>query len=230
MSNGQREPNAANAASNVIDWRSRIRECLASSAPVHDRDQWLVPGRTLEQSHAFINQFPREPVAAAVLIPLVEREDGLTVLLTERSSALKNHAGQISFPGGRIEPEDRDPRAAALREAHEEIGLEERFVSVAGYLPDHVIISGFLVTPVVAFVQPGFELRLDPSEVQSTFEVPIDYVFDKANHKTRRRKIGGSSVEIDVLDIPFGNYNIWGATAGMLVTLHRLCMEGPAGG
>jgi 8-oxo-dGTP pyrophosphatase MutT (NUDIX family) len=151
------------------------------------------------------------------------------VLLTERSSDLKNHAGQISFPGGRIEPEDHDPRAAALREAHEEIGLEERFVSVAGYLPDHVIISGFLVTPVVAFVQPGFELRLDPSEVKSTFEVPVDYVFDPVNHKTRRRKIGGSGVEIDVLDIPFGQYNIWGATAGMLVTLHRLCMEGGAG-
>jgi len=213
----------------VIDWRSRIRECLASSTPVHDRDRWLVPGRTLEQSHAFMNQFPRTPVAAAVLIPLVERADGLTVLLTERSSDLKNHAGQISFPGGRIEPEDQDPRAAALREAHEEIGLEERFVSVAGYLPDHVIISGFLVTPVVAFVQPGFALRLDPSEVQSTFEVPVDYLFDTANHKTRRRKIGGSGVEIDVLDIPFGQYNIWGATAGMLVTLHRLCMEGPAG-
>ena len=214
----------------VIDWRARISECLAGSAPVHDRDRWLVPGRTLEQSHAFINQFPRQPVAAAVLIPLVERDDGLTVLLTERSSDLKNHAGQISFPGGRIEPEDRDPRAAALREAHEEIGLEERFVSVAGYLPDHVIISGFLVTPVVAFVQPGFELRLDPSEVQSTFEVPVAYLFDTANHKTRRRKIGGSGVEIDVLDIPFGQYNIWGATAGMLVTLHRLCIEGAASG
>jgi 8-oxo-dGTP pyrophosphatase MutT (NUDIX family) len=212
----------------VIDWRTRIRQCLAGSAPVHDRDRWLVPGRTLEQSRAFIDQFPREPKAAAVLIPLVEHAEGLTVLLTERSSDLKNHAGQISFPGGRIEPEDRDPLAAALREAHEEIGLEPQFVSVAGFLPDHVIISGFLVTPVVAFVRPGFDLRLDPHEVRSTFEVPVDYLFDTANHKTRRRKIGASGVEIDVLDIPFGEYNIWGATAGMLVTLHRLCIEGPA--
>jgi 8-oxo-dGTP pyrophosphatase MutT (NUDIX family) len=213
----------------VADWRTRIRECLAGSVPVHDPDQWLVPGRTLEQSRAFIHQFPKHPVRAAVLVPLVERDSGLTVLLTERATHLKNHAGQISFPGGRLEPSDEGPRAAALREAQEEIGLDAGFVSVIGYLPDHVIISGFLVTPVVALVRPDFELLLDHEEVQSTFEVPVDYLFDTANHKTRRRRIGTTGAEIDVLDIPFGEYSIWGATAGMILTLYRMCTEGRAG-
>jgi 8-oxo-dGTP pyrophosphatase MutT (NUDIX family) len=162
-------------------------------------------------------------------VPLVERDGDLTVLLTHRATQLKNHAGQISFPGGRIELSDEGPREAALREAHEEIGLDPRFVSVAGYLPDHVIVSGFLVTPVVAFVQPGFELLLDSAEVASTFEVPVSFVFDPQNHRTRRRRIGTSDYEIDLIDIPFGEHNIWGATAGMIFTLYRMCMEDRAG-
>lgn len=216
----------AAASEHPIEWRSRIRKRLAGTAPAHEREQWLVPGRTLEQSRAFISQFPADPRPAAVLIPLVERDEALTVLLTHRATQLKNHAGQISFPGGRLEPEDEGPRAGALREAQEEIGLDPGFIDVVGYLPDHVIISGFLVTPVVAFVRPGFDLRLDPQEVQSTFEVPVDYVFDKSNHRTRKRPVGKSGVEIDVLDIPFGEHNIWGATAGMLMTLYRICTDG----
>ena len=170
------------------------------------------------------------PVPAAVLVPLVEREHDLTVLLTQRATQLKHHAGQISFPGGRIELSDDGPREAALREAQEEIGLDPRFVSVVGYLPDHVIVSGFLVTPVVAFVQPGFELLLDSGEVESTFEVPVSFLFDPQNHRTRRRRIGTSEREIDVIDIPYGEHNIWGATAGMIFTLYRLCMEEAANG
>lgn len=215
-------------ADNRVDWRSRIRAALAGTVPIHDKDRWLVPGRTLEQSRAFLSQFPPHPIAAAVLVPLVERENEITVLLTQRATHLKNHAGQISFPGGRIEPADGGPRAAALREAQEEIGLDPSFVTVAGYLPDHVIISGFLVTPVVAFVSPGFELLLDPAEVQTTFEVPVDYLFDTGNHRTRKRPVGKSGLELEVLDIPFGEHSIWGATAGMILTLHRLCVEGPS--
>ena len=165
---------------------------------------------------------PASLLAAAVLVPLVERSPELTVLLTRRAVELKSHAGQISFPGGRLEAHET-PRAAALREASEEIGLDPRFVSIVGYLPDHVLLSGFRVTPVVGFVRPGFELQLAAREVQDTFEVPLAFVFDPANHKTRLRRLTDGAAEVEVLDIPFGAYNIWGATAGMLITLYRLC-------
>ncbi len=213
-----------------VDWRGRIRERLAGTQPLHGQEHWLVPGRNAEQSREFVKHFSATPVPAAVLVPLIEREHDLTVLLTQRATQLKNHAGQISFPGGRIELSDDGPREAALREAQEEIGLDPRFVSVVGYLPDHVIVSGFLVTPVVAFVQPGFELLLDSGEVESTFEVPVNFLFDPQNHLTRRRRIGTSEREIDVIDIPYGEHNIWGATAGMIFTLYRLCMEEAANG
>jgi 8-oxo-dGTP pyrophosphatase MutT (NUDIX family) len=208
-----------------VDWRGRIRERLAGTQPLHGPEHWLVPGRNAEQSREFLKHFSVSPVPAAVLVPIIEREHDLTVLLTQRATQLKHHGGQISFPGGRIELSDDGPREAALREAQEEIGLDPGFVSVVGYLPDHVIVSGFLVTPVVAFVQPGFELLLDAGEVESTFEVPVNFLFDPQNHRTRRRRIGSSDREIDVIDIPFGEHNIWGATAGMIYTLYRLCME-----
>lgn len=213
----------------VPDWRARIRECLAGTAPDHEVEHRLIPGYSPEQSRAFLRYFPPAPTPAAVLIPLIEREHELTALLTRRATQLRNHAGQISFPGGCIEREDNGPREAALREAREEIGLDPGFVSVAGYLPDHVIISGFLVTPVVAFVRPGFDLLLHPAEVQSTFEVPVSHLFNPVNHRLRRRRIAGSGAEIAVLDIPFGEYNIWGATAGMIFTLYRMCMGGLSG-
>jgi 8-oxo-dGTP pyrophosphatase MutT (NUDIX family) len=189
--------------------------------PRHAREDWLIPG--LFESGEGRRLLPREPVPAAVLIPLVERAD-LTVLLTQRATQLRNHAGQISFPGGRIEPADSGPAAAALREAREEIGLDARFVSVIGYLPDHVVVTGFRITPVVAFVQPGFELALASQEVEDTFEAPLGYLFDPSNHRLgRRASIAGDEVEFR--EIPFGERIIWGATAGMLHTLYRLCVE-----
>ena len=166
---------------------------------------------------------PPGRVPAAVLVPLVEREAGLTVLLTQRAATLKDHAGQISFPGGRIEAEDSDPWHAALREAHEEIGLSANCVEFAGYLPDHVVVSGFRVTPVVGFVTSDYELRVAKSEVHDVFEVPLGFILDAANHKSRSRKLG--DLNIDVYDIPYGKRNIWGATAGMLMTFRRLLLQ-----
>ena len=159
-----------------------------------------------------------------MLIPLVERDSGMTVLLTQRASTLKDHAGQISFPGGRIEPEDVDAWHAALRESFEEIGLSAELVEFAGYLPDHVVISGFRVTPAVGFVDPRYQLKIAAAEVHDVFEVPLDYILDAANHKSRQRKIG--EMTIDIHDIPYGERNIWGATAGMLMTLRsRLLLQ-----
>jgi 8-oxo-dGTP pyrophosphatase MutT (NUDIX family) len=211
----------AGAAANR-DWAQIIRARLAGSTPRHEVSEWLVPGlfEPIDQSQRRL--FPQDPVPAAVLMPLVERPE-LTVLFTQRATQLRNHAGQISFPGGRIESADGSPVAAALREAREEIGLAERFVSVIGYLPDHLVNTGFRVTPVVAFVQPGFELLPDAREVEDTFEVPLGYLFDPANHHRHRRRTPVSAEEVEFCDIPFGDRNIWGATAGMLLTLYRLC-------
>jgi 8-oxo-dGTP pyrophosphatase MutT (NUDIX family) len=163
---------------------------------------------------------PKDRVPAAVLVPLVERESGLTVLLTQRAATLKDHAGQISFPGGRIEPNDVDAWHAALREAHEEIGLSESHVEFAGYLPDHWVVTGFRVTPAVGFVSPLYELRIATDEVHDVFEVPLEFILNAANHRPRLGRLG--DVPIEFYDIQYGERLIWGATAGMLLTFRRL--------
>jgi 8-oxo-dGTP pyrophosphatase MutT (NUDIX family) len=213
-------------AARAFDWPARIRQRLAGSRPRHEREGWLVPGLTAEESRAYMRFFPADPIPAAVLIPIVEHPGAPTVLLTQRATQLRNHAGQVSFPGGRIELEDESPSAAALREAREEIGLDERFVSVVGFLTDHVVISGFRVTPVVAMVRPGFELLLDAQEVEDTFEVPLAFVLDPRNQRPRMHRFRAADAEAKLFDIQYGERNIWGATAGMLVNLYRVCTEG----
>ena len=200
--------------------KARIREALdpRPSSPDHDL-QWLA-GATPEVASRVRASLPaRDEVPAAVLVPIIDRDTGLTVLLTQRAETLKDHAGQISFPGGRIEPGDADAWHAALREAQEEIGLLPDIVEFAGYLPDHHVISGFCVTPVVGFVNPGYQLLIAEAEVHDAFEVPLEFILDAANHKSRTRSIAGLSFEVH--DIPYGGRNIWGATAGMLMTLYR---------
>jgi 8-oxo-dGTP pyrophosphatase MutT (NUDIX family) len=200
--------------------KAHIRESLDPRPSTPDEDiQWL-SGASPELVSQVRAALTTQRVPAAVLVPLVEHDTGLTVLLTQRAETLKDHAGQISFPGGRIEPEDKDAWHAALREAHEEIGLLPDFVEFAGYLPDHFVITGFRVTPVVGFVNPDYQLRIAEEEVHDVFEVPLDYILDSANHKSRRRQVAG--LTIDVHDIPYGERNIWGATAGMLMTLRRM--------
>jgi 8-oxo-dGTP pyrophosphatase MutT (NUDIX family) len=207
------------------NWGAVIRTRLAGTVPRHAIEEWRVPGLSADASRAYRRYFPPQARPAAVLVPLIERPE-LSVLLTQRATDLRNHAGQISFPGGRIERGDAGEKEAALREAREEIGLDERFVNVVGYLPDHVVMTGFRVTPVVAFVRPGFELLLDLKEVTDTFEVPLAHVFDPANHQLRMRRSGFTGEEVEFCDIPYGEHIIWGATAGMLLTLYRLCVEG----
>jgi 8-oxo-dGTP pyrophosphatase MutT (NUDIX family) len=200
--------------------KAHIRESLDPRPSTPEEDmQWLA-GASADVVSRVRASLPARRVPAAVLVPLVERATGLTVLLTQRAETLKDHAGQISFPGGRIEPEDKDAWHAALREAYEEIGLLANFVEFAGYLPDHLVITGFRVTPVVGFVNPEYQLRIAKAEVHDVFEVPLEFILDAANHKSRQRKLGDLTMEVH--DIPYGERNIWGATAGMLMTLRRM--------
>lgn len=156
-------------------------------------------------------------VRAAVLVPLVERPQGWFVLLTLRAADLADHAGQISFPGGRIEPEDPDAIHAALREAEEEIGLPMNHVEVVGRLDTWLTGTGFEVTPIVGLVRPPDSLVPDPVEVAEVFEVPLDFVLDRRNHQKQSRELGGKQRTFFAL--PYQHRNIWGATAGMLVNL-----------
>ncbi len=200
--------------------RELIVARLAASPRDAAVDDWRIGAASPQRRTELRRFFPEHPVHAAVLMPLVEHPSGLTVLLTQRAGHLANHPGQISFPGGRVEPQDPDVVHAALRESAEEIGLDRRHVSVAGLLPDHLVVTGFRVTPVVAFVRPGFELRLDPTEVDDAFEVPLAALLDPRNHVRRIRRF--EDQEIELTDLPFEGRNIWGATAGMLLTFYRL--------
>ena len=164
-----------------------------------------------------------EPTAAAVLVPLVNRPQGLQVLLTQRSADLPDHPGQISFPGGRVEPDDASLAAAALREATEEVGLPAARVSVLGHLADYETVTGFRVTPVVGWVEPPFALTPDPVEVADVFEVPLAFLLDPANQQRHFRMLG--TLRRDYWAIPYGERYIWGATAAMLLILDRTLRE-----
>jgi 8-oxo-dGTP pyrophosphatase MutT (NUDIX family) len=151
---------------------------------------------------------------AAVLVPLVTHGDGLTVLLTKRTEHLNHHAGQISFPGGRVDEADRDARHTALRETEEEIGLGSGAIEVIGRLADYVVGTGYLVSPIVGLVAPPFQLKPHPGEVAEVFEAPLDYVLDPDNFERHSREYEGT--ERFFYAVTWNEYYIWGATAGML--------------
>ena len=179
------------------------RTWLAERLPAPDA---VLPGDEVE---------PQRP--AAVLIPVVARPDGATILLTVRSSGLKRHAGQISFPGGRVDAGDASLVAAALRETEEETGITPNFITPVGRLEATESITGFLMFPIVGVVREGFMPRANPGEVDEIFEVPFAFVMDPGNHREETAMIAGQ--ERRYWRIPFGRYDIWGATARILVNL-----------
>lgn len=197
---------------------TRVREALAASTEQAPRplcdlelpfalDRWLGPGVT------------RNFRPAAVLVPLLRRPEGLTVLLTRRAEMLRSHGGQISFPGGRRDVADDSAAANALREAEEEVGLAPADVEVIGYLDDYPTVTRYLVTPVVGVVSGPFAWRVDAAEVAEIFEVPLQVALDLSRFE--RKALTRNGIRLPFLELHHGGYRIWGATAGMLYNLAR---------
>ena len=159
-----------------------------------------------------------------MLVPLVNRQDGITILLTKRNDNLNKHAGQISFPGGRMDNDDRDTMHTALRETEEEIGLNEKYINVIGKLNDYVVGTGFLVTPIIGFIEPPFKLELQEDEVEEVFEAPLYFMTHPNNFERRTRKIRG--IDRTYFAIQWSNRLVWGATAGMLRDLSQRLWSG----
>ena len=202
----------------TFDMRKLIANSLVS---IHDvKEQNITTAAS--SSDYDLNDRPgdtKELQPAAVLVPLVEHDDGFTLLFTQRTDHLHHHAGQISFPGGRSEVGDSSPVATALRETYEEIGLESSHIEATGYLDIYETVTGFAVTPVVGFVRPGFKLILDEFEVAETFEAPLDFFLDRGNCQIESRTVAGQTRRFYLFE--YGDRYIWGATAGMLVNLAR---------
>lgn len=199
------------------DWPLRLRAALASEpAPAHQAQlTGLMPEGTV--------------AAAAVLLPIVHGAAGPSLLLTERAGHLRKHAGQISFPGGRIEPGDASALAAALRETQEEIGIDPVFVEPLGYLPGQLVITGFSVTPLVGLVRTGYSLAIDATEVAGVFELPLGLVARERNFQRVSRQVRG--VQMELKELHWEGRVIWGATAAMLCNLNLVLRQvlGPGG-
>lgn len=208
-----------------------MRATLIHDSPVDVDAGWLrrrfAGGEPVEMLYGDQGIDPERAAArrrASVLVPIVARPEELTVLFTRRTAHLKNHSGQIAFPGGGAEPGDASPEATALRETAEEIGLDPARIELLGRLSDYHTRTGYRVTPVVGFVTPPVELELDAREVDEAFEVPLSFLLDPANHQRHQREFQGRTVPFYA--IPYRDYYIWGATAGMLVNLYRFLAQG----
>jgi 8-oxo-dGTP pyrophosphatase MutT (NUDIX family) len=186
-------------------------------------ETFRVPGLPGDLPAALERFRPRKIVPAAVLLPIVERPGGFTVLFTVRAPGLRLHAGQVSFPGGRMDPADAGPREAALRESAEEVGLTADLVEVVGYLPNYLTITGFSVTPVVGFVRGEFCAVPDAMEVSEAFEVPLEILLEPGSMQLRHKRFLG--VRLPYYEMPWGDHRIWGATAAMLVNFRDTLRE-----
>jgi len=210
------------------DWRERLRRSLLRT-PDHRLEHCRAAG-VAQQSEAvrarMRERWSQSLHAAAVLVPIIERSDSPTLLMTVRASHLRRHAGQISFPGGRLESGDADIAAAAMRETEEEIGIAAAAIEPIGYLPDHVVQTGYRITPVVALLAPGLALTADGTEVAEVFELPLATALAAHSYRVSHRSIRG--VEVDTWELPFGQYHIWGATAGILAHLRERFVEAAA--
>jgi 8-oxo-dGTP pyrophosphatase MutT (NUDIX family) len=208
------------AAISSAEFFDRARARLNFDIPAGLTDPSAVPASGDQGTDRMLAILAREqPIRpAAVLIPVIDRPQP-TVLLTQRSAHLNDHAGQISFPGGKIDVGDASPLDAALREAQEEVGLTRPFVEPIGYLDLYGTSFGFRILPTVAKVRPGFELRINASEVDEAFEVPLAFLMDPANHQLQSKEFRG--VERFYYAMPYGERYIWGATAGILRVLYE---------
>lgn len=205
--------------------RRLILERFAGTRPPDDPAAAARPG-ALGDLPPELRPPPARVRPAAVLVPLVEHMAGFTILLTKRAAHLPEHPGQVSFPGGRIEPGDAGPAAAALRETEEEIGLPASRVEVVGFLDPYLTITGYAVIPVVGFVPPGLTYRLDAYEVAELFELPLDHLLDPGNHRVVSREFFGRTIRYYAID--YKDHHIWGATAAMLMNFyHRLTGTAP---
>lgn len=174
---------------------------------------------TTDNFHEFLGADHQVP--AAVIIPIINHASGLTLLFTQRTSTLLHHPGQISFPGGRVEPQDKNLEMTALRETFEEIGLSAQQIQLIGELPPyHTVATGYTIAPLIGLITPPYELTLDPVEVETTFEAPLDFVLDPKNNKRETHIIQGQQREYDV--IQYQRWRIWGVTARILVSLSQI--------
>ena len=205
----------------------QVARRLAAAAPGLRRAPDLSPESLPRGDHDLNDRdmYPALPlVSAAVLVPIVTHPAGLSVLFTLRTPHLSAHAGQVSFPGGRLEPGDADEAAAALRETAEEIGLRQDRIRLVGRLDTYVTRTGFRIYPLVGFVTPPLALVPDPQEVADVFEVPLDFLIDPSNRRRESRLYQGR--ERFFWAIPYDGRYIWGATAGMVVNLSELLWSG----
>lgn len=205
-------------AFSAADFRRRVLEDGEGVAEREDRDARDIGDHILNPSVRLSGEGIRLK-DAAVLVPVIDDGDEARVIFTQRTKTLRNHSGQISFPGGGIDAQDRSPEEAALRETEEEIGMSRRFIETVGRMPDYISGTGFRIKPVLAVVRPGFTLTPNPAEVDEVFEVPLSFLMNPANHSRGSRMFQGR--ERFFYEMPYGERYIWGITAGIVRSIYE---------